>query len=155
MVLSLAQEIPEVRRPGEHLMEKIVILIDNLLPQTYQGILDEITENGDTPVVHSISRSFFPVTYNDMFARYLSDLEKVLASNGYCISKDEMDIFDENGIVDAYELLAKQIQAFYPQIDFSKIDRVVYSRDDTSWADVQFCMTFFGHAQWDLYVESA
>lgn len=132
-------------------MQKIIIVLDGLGTDKIQPYIDDIVQQGFIALPLHISRDFFSTKFEANFQRHLSDYEAVLRRNG--ISDYETVLRgDHPAFSSVYEVLASEIRNAHADIDFGNVDRVVFSKDDTSWAELEFCLVFFNHSQWDEYV---
>lgn len=132
-------------------MQKIIIVLDGLSIDAIQPFVDEIVQNGSIALPVHISRDFFSTHFDPSFERHLSDYNAIFRRNG--ISDYEAVLRgDHPSSKSVYQVLADEIRDNHPNIDFGSIDRVIYNKEDSSWAELEFCLVFFGHSQWDEYV---
>ena len=132
-------------------MQKIIIVLDGLGIDAIQPYIDEVEEDGFIALPVHISRDYFSTHFEPNFERHLSDYNAIFRRNG--ISDYEAVLRgDHPSARNVYRVLADEIHGAHPNIDFGNIDRVIFSKEDNSWAELEFCLVFFGHVQWDEYV---
>ena len=134
-------------------MKKIIVVIDGVPGDKLQEIIEDAEEDGSSVTSYKLSRDYFSVRYEPDFDRFISDYRAILLRNGIA-DYEAVLRGDDPAHQSVYQVLADEIRAEQPELEFGKIDRVIFNQDDTSWAELEFCLVFYGHSQWDELVEA-
>lgn len=129
-------------------MNDTIVLIDSIDEAQLLPYTTAIAESGDHPHIFFLGREYFPACADSFFGSYTSDHEAILKRNNLTQSCK-----GSPRIVNVYHLVAQEIIGDFPNLNFSKIDKVVYSKADKSWLDEEFSFVFFSHANYyDLVI---
>lgn len=123
-------------------MNNTIVLIDSISEAQLLPYTSAIADSGECPHIFYLGREYFSACADSFFGGYTSDHEAILKRNNLKVCNGS------SRIVNVYSLVAKEINSEYPNLNFSKIDKVVYSKNDQSWLDEEFCFVFFNHANY-------
>ena len=115
-----------------------IVVVGKVWPSKYQQQRAELLDSGVKPVIFRISNKLFPVRYcpatNSKVADYMSILTEHYFNLDY-----------EPAPNTVFNLVALDILEENPDLDFSKIAKVVYSKDShRAWREVEYGNVFFG-----------
>lgn len=124
-----------------HLVEKdTIVVVGKVRPSKYQQQRAELLEAGVKPVIFRVSNKLFPVRYCPATNTKVADYMTILTEHYF-------NLDHEPAPNTVFNLIALDILEENPDLDFSKIAKVVYSKEShRAWKEVEYGKVFFGRA---------
>lgn len=133
---------------GGGVLNNTIVLIDSIDDALLLPYTAAIAESGVDPQVYYIGREYFPACHDNFFGGFTSDHDAILKRNNLTRRQSR-----STTLVNVYSLVAQEIIAECPNLNFSRIDKVIFSKADSSWLPEELCFVFFSHANYyDLVV---